>query len=553
MKEVNLECICSSNFEDHIPDFYLKKFMPFQCVTSALEAEIPKWSPENPVMIDAPTGLGKTTFVKNVLLPLAQKHQTNILIVSNRIALSLQQKKNFLDSINSKYLKLLSDNGIVEQKIFENIGFVTYQGLLSFVKDDSNKDWIQNVEYLIADEAHFFTSDAVFNYNCNKILEKIVSVFHKAIRIYLTATSWDILYPLAQAEIKFYKNLSDEYNRKFYDVFIPKRYAFYYCFDRNYDQYNIHFFEHMDFLFKIISEDEGKWMIFLDQKARKDEFEEKFDGQCSYLDASRKNTKEFQNLISTESFEKKILLTTSVLDCGINIHDPALKNIVIFNDDRCSVMQMTGRKRLTPNETVNVWIFEVNKDMIEARKDLLNEYLTLENQFEDCIKRIEMSPKQSSKIFRTFISQLWNNPNPNIRNLFQIFENKAYKNNLAFFKINRKVNFYKRIIERKTTFRCEVEDWFQKPHSMPISQTAKLDAFYEKHEKKILEEGDKEILRELIISTYKSIGKTQARSDRNHVLGRIALNNLLKEIPNFYYIEKYGNDNWVLTKKDEKE
>ena len=51
-----------------IPDFYTTFLCDRGSVSEVLWEEIPWWNNRNPVMIDAPTGYGKTTFVYDVLL-----------------------------------------------------------------------------------------------------------------------------------------------------------------------------------------------------------------------------------------------------------------------------------------------------------------------------------------------------------------------------------------------------------------------------------------------------------------------------------------------------
>lgn len=53
---------------------------------------------------------------------------------------------------------------------------------------------------MICDEAHFFTSDAMFNPYTQEILSFIVVLFKKAIRIYMTATPYECLQYICEHE-----------------------------------------------------------------------------------------------------------------------------------------------------------------------------------------------------------------------------------------------------------------------------------------------------------------------------------------------------------------
>ena len=46
----------------------------------------------------------------------------------------------------------------------------------------------------------------------------------------------------------------------------------------------------------------------------------------------------------------------AVLDCGVNISDPQLKNIAVMTDNEVSFLQMIGRKRTQDKEKINIWV-----------------------------------------------------------------------------------------------------------------------------------------------------------------------------------------------------
>lgn len=70
----------------------VKLKMEHESVSAAIGDQYKKWHYKNPVLIEAPTGSGKTTFVYEVLIREAVKQWNHILLISNRIVLSLQQK-----------------------------------------------------------------------------------------------------------------------------------------------------------------------------------------------------------------------------------------------------------------------------------------------------------------------------------------------------------------------------------------------------------------------------------------------------------------------------
>jgi hypothetical protein len=550
----NLNANVMRKIDDHIPNFYITKKCPFERVTNILSEEVKDWDAHTPVLIDAPVGLGKTTLVKEVIYPLAKSRQQNIVIVGNRIALSLQQKIAFLKKANSKYLRILSEEGIAEQKVFDDLAILTYQSLPQFIKDmeknSETKKWLENVGFVIADEIHFFTSDASFNYKCDLILETLIAKFSKAVRVYMTATPWDIIYPLSEAEERFYTNMSEDVLCQSNHIFQLPRRGLLYHFERDYSQYTLCFFEDINEITeKIKSDKETKWLIFIDKKNRLNDITSDLNDKPIYLDASQKDSDDFKKLIRSEQFDGQVLVSTSVLDCGVNIIDGQLKNIVIFSDDRTAIMQMAGRKRLQENDNVTLWIHIPSNKSIASRCNNYNVFLEFEDEYANRVEQLELAPKKPYQAFHDLTTKIWNHPRAELRLLFQVSGNRIYKNRLAFFKMRRKVDFYNKILGGQTTFQHEVENWFEKPHADCHSALEALDLFYEEHRKQLLDEQEQVTLRGIIIATHKEAGKTQSRTDRNDTLGVNALNNLLTEIKSSYHIERINTQFWGLFKK----
>ena len=79
----------TSKYKNEIPDFYCHHRCDTEYIRDALEPEIAYWNYMDPVFIDAGTGKGKFTFDIEVLIPRAQRLGKNMVILSNRSALSL--------------------------------------------------------------------------------------------------------------------------------------------------------------------------------------------------------------------------------------------------------------------------------------------------------------------------------------------------------------------------------------------------------------------------------------------------------------------------------
>ena len=320
--------------------------------------ETNKWEPRQPVIISAPTGCGKNTFVEQDLTKhireLNHRYRTNyrILIIDNRRAL-LEQNRDRVESgfteddkiyYNYKdYVDVISYQSVMRQA--EHLKRIQKQGLTKYL-------------YVICDEAHFFTSDAPFNPDTEKILETIIQIFSKAIRVYMTATPYECL--------KFIKD--KEYQR---DKSKP---AVIYHFRRDYSYLNAKCFSNETELIDIITNSvvnyNEKWLIFIDNIKKIEAFKKQLeyrDGSETALkdkvmtvDANSKfKDKKYQEMIISENFVKDInvVIATSVVDNGVNFRN--VDNIVITDINRTKCIQMLGRVRVDRNPTTRAYLGEV--------------------------------------------------------------------------------------------------------------------------------------------------------------------------------------------------
>jgi len=533
-KKSQVEVQCHIPYDDRSDHpFYHTVHVPYQSVSDVLIDEIDDWDCRYPILIDAPTGLGKTTFVYQELLPRAKRKGKNLLLISNRIALSVQQKLKIMHILESPLQGMLTDKGIQAQEDFGFVRILTYHRLIGFLSDEQNREWCENIEYVIADEAHFFTADSMFNRNCDTILNLITSRFCKAIRIYLTATPWDVLHRLAEEEEKNYRNFEDSFASPRNRLFMENRFIQRYCFERNFDKYDLKFFQDfLEIIPQINENPKDKWLIFIDNKDEAEALMNAIEAPTIYFDSSRKGSEGWSELLTNEQFDSQVLICTSVLDCGVNIHDPALKNIVIVSDNRTSMMQMAGRKRLAENESVTLWIQDLPMQKIAFRYKKYLSALNLEQQF-DKIK--------TDKEMRAFVNQLWDAEDPAMRNLFSVQLHTVTKNKCAYVYISRMARFFDRILKNKTTFQREVENWFEKEHPELVSE---IDDFYEKYKNTDLDKTEQEILRGIIARAYKNSGNVEAQPRRTNLMHN-ALNNRLREMTLPYEIE-YQKGFWRL-------
>lgn len=477
MEKLKIE-IVGQYSDKYIPHFFNNIEIQSENIADHLKTDYQYWTPDIPILIDAPTGTGKTTFVYNVLIPHAAELHKNILIVSNRVALNIQQKKVVLKSILKKPKGYFSDMALQDIDDYGFIHIVTYQGLLSHIK--SNREWIQNLEYVIFDEAHFFASDSFFNPYTQRILNNIPPTFHSAIRIYMTATSWSVLEPLAYTEQYLYTYptsacvdakkyptsslLNTQFGRTFYHYYKKP----------DYSQYKLEFvldFTHI--VEKIKSKPKEKWIIFVNDKSFGQKILSTLKSNCPksknrflYFDAEKKKqvydkdkpelNAFWNSLLTKNEFEQQVLITTSVLDCGINIEDKSVKNIVICTEDRTEFVQMLGRRRLNgENDRIKLWVLDPDPRSLRTKNHNFKKLLYLSQQL----------VLAQSKGKREAADEIWNNLTQLPRSLFYPKKTDYFGvNQLVRYEIERKIYFLDNLIKSTNedtirNYHTIVESW----------------------------------------------------------------------------------------------
>ena len=408
----------------------------FIWLSDALDSHVQKWNIRTPVFISAQTGTGKNTFVKENLLTrvyfdnVCNGLNNRILLLSNRVALNRQSKYQYAEYIreltgDNSYVenfKKYTAEGIDEYVDFGVITICSYQQLYGRKLLDSNE-----YDYIICDECHFFTSDATFNIETDKILEYIVTKGKNSVRIYMTATIETVFEAIIRVESQWIENkfksleeqanLQKEWNKgsvnlanitaDFYYGRNPyyynnpidaisrqcegvdralqqaksdiKMYCFFYYMSRNYDYIeNIYVYKNHEELAEVINASADKWLVFVNELPKKDNEDPLNELKRSSVQLSREEIRNkkarevYDKLIEKENFEADVLIATSLLNNGINVSDEKVKNIVIEVFDRTEFIQMLGRVRVKSSNHINLYIREyTNEELKELlRRDI---------------------------------------------------------------------------------------------------------------------------------------------------------------------------------------
>lgn len=361
----------------------LKEY-PFGYVSDALKDEILHWDDPIPIAIFSDTGTGKNTFIEEVIIPHATRYGKTILLLSNRVALGRQTKRRLARLYGEEYiLDDYTDQGLDHFTEIHNLTMVSYQQFAYWCNCNVYKmvELIENrFDYVICDEAHFFMSDSPFNPFTDLILNHIISHFAYLVCIFMTATP-DEIFPILK--MKQRKDKCSK-NRNGYQIY-PYDWKVY-RFGHDYSHLNAFSFETMEDLAMLINESEEKWAVFVESIK---------DGEtlCSLVNdavlvtaESKKPTNPtystFKMITDEERFEERVLVSTSVLENGINIKDRRLKKVAIFSNDKVRFIQMLGRIRRIDGCLLELYIPDVTEQEVRKKCNAISRINTAYRNYE---------------------------------------------------------------------------------------------------------------------------------------------------------------------------
>ncbi|MEE0060557.1 MAG: DEAD/DEAH box helicase [Acutalibacteraceae bacterium] len=317
------------------------------------------------------TGTGKTSLIFNKLIPLSVKEKRKVLYLCNRAALCTQIKKIAMeDEFNANltvngvevknFMQYYTNQGLSELINFGGIDIITYQGFIHNKLLNA-----KNYGFVVLDESHFFLSDSNFNPFTEEILHKIITSFSNTRRIYLTATPQECMHEIwrYENEIIPYQLHSPSFMRVFY-------------MEENYSYLIPYFFAHQNELIDIISSRSNEsWLIFVREKifgnALRDKLLQVISDIPEVITANTKDSKIYNDLLSKEKMPAKIIITTKILDVGVNIKTSDLNVVLFEGPDIVEAKQMIGRKRVEQGEILKVYFHTPNVSTLKKRAQKL--------------------------------------------------------------------------------------------------------------------------------------------------------------------------------------
>lgn len=336
------------------------------------EEDIAGWSPWNPVIITAGTGVGKSFFIKNVLYRYAKNNKYKILMLIHRKLCVEQFQMEVAEDGKDDVVKIMTYQKIEKDEMY-NIS-----------------SELQQYRYIVCDEFHYFISDAGFNNTTDISFKKILSMGN-AIKIFMSATGEDV----------------EEYIRQTVKVkAVNYRIPFDWSFISTLNFY--HNDASLPEFAKAVLEKGDRAIFFIQQARKAYALYKQFSG-CSIFNCSRQNEKYYRyvdeekvmDMLKKQRFEESLLITTSCMDAGVNIIDPSVRFIFIDIKDIGSLIQCMGRKRVqSPDDKIHVFIKAINNQQLggletNARKQMeMADYLkghTTEEWVKKYVRQIDRS------------------------------------------------------------------------------------------------------------------------------------------------------------------
>jgi len=277
---------------------------------------IGNWSKGSNIIINSPTGTGKSYFVLNTLRSMKGK----ILFLTNRTILKKQ--------IENK------------SEEFSNIDVKSYQYVEYTLWNNNTIDI--DYDYIVFDECHYVFNDAIFNKKTELSLQLMEQVIDSNVTgIFMSATINNIKsYFKSKSFIEYsiepsYSNISDLvfYTGKTEGV-----------------------------IQSILKDNNDKFIVFSNDLEELNSLALKYDGSFLCSQSNKKYLKRIDNecidtIVASEKFNCRGLYTSTVMDNGINIIDRDVKHIIIDILDLDILIQCLGRKRfIDASDTITLYI-----------------------------------------------------------------------------------------------------------------------------------------------------------------------------------------------------
>ena len=239
--------------------------------------EYKNWKNGNIVLINAPTGSGKTTFIIEKFLARELNQGRKILYLVNRKI--LKRKLRMEIEINAN--KILIAANSLQKTISDIIWISTYQEIEQWILR-GEEYYLNQFDTVVYDEAHYFYADSNFNTHTQLSFDCLLAYFNLKLQIFMSATIDNV-----QLFIKGREDFDKDASKY---LLIKNRYREY-RLSKDYSFVDWKFFNTQEEMKKIIFSNDSKkqkWLIFVDSKEVGKQLYKEFENgnnSVAYIDA----------------------------------------------------------------------------------------------------------------------------------------------------------------------------------------------------------------------------------------------------------------------------
>lgn len=322
------------------------------------------------VLVKLQTMTGKTTAIlgneeHNIKGLIDKIGDKTLIYLCNREALKRQVKLELCNKYNIDIKKDDNDNTdynwLDKLEQIGNVTIMSYQSMENKISDREYKGiefTLENYDYIVCDEFHYILKDAGFNDNTElTFLELNRCWYSNSVVIYMTATDLEVKRTVE-------KSVDDliELSKKFQEPLVKEDIFYYYDGGIDYSYLDVKYYKNNKDIITTIKnslEEEEKWMWFVNSsKDGKDiETELRELGITAEFISKKDNEKIKKHIVENSRFDCKVLITTSVLDNGVNINDKNLVHMIIESVDPITFIQELGRKRMSLDNVYKINLY----------------------------------------------------------------------------------------------------------------------------------------------------------------------------------------------------
>ncbi len=322
-------------------------------------------------LLQCGTGKGKTYRTTKGFLNEARRCNYNIMLILPRNMIVQQ----VLSEMSSKEVSFSFDNGVYH---IDNLTICTYQKLyneLKKIKRIDNTIFGREYRAVIFDESHVILEDSLFSEAANFILDEMFDFFRTKVSYYfLSATMKYVERIIYETACEKLKKVSQTYmgvttkNPPFFRKFV---------FPNTYEKYNVTYLDTENEIVKLYNElpDSRKLLIFVSSKQMGERLSSLMPDSV-FLFAENDDEKlsdeaqlQYSKIKELSSFDCKALITTKLLDAGVNFKMKDLRDIVInIEGGEDEFIQIVGRRRAIDDAVINLHIMKMDSDYFRKRR-----------------------------------------------------------------------------------------------------------------------------------------------------------------------------------------